>query len=1762
MKYTIIFRENICEILNIFTQEVTRECCPGWEENDGRCNVPICNEACENGGTCVAPDTCQCLPYFQGTRCNEAVRSCDKLVDTCTEVCEPYHHRSLPHGCYSISSEGQDYSYESARCTQPHLLVSNLPWYRHNNNETIYFTQGVVYVDDGKSRLPISLHGADVHTTGNSYTVQNIPTSHNVDEGSITIYEEPDNCDVSSSYINQVPDGGALLSTFINAVKNKFPSWFKIHSLRGGNITTATSVIKGHDIVEQDHCYGAPLDKDRLYTVFRFESPIAFSVYDDYVCLPEYVPDTVICLITEHCGDSIFLQMPGSASLLSDLKLVKTLSQIGINTNFVALGFSRTNRLSNDNVNMDLWNGDHIFEYQQPSGYAIWSEVQISNENRQSSSDIRLTVSSNIKLMLAVDDFEKILSHSFLDRVDGLLNIAGEIELKFKVFGNQVSIPFVQTQVMAYLSFGGFDRNWCEDPPGLFMKAWMTASPFGDSILSDMFADSELAAYFFVTHGGETFFLPNDDINEDLKSVLVAANELANTSSLLAFNSRTSSTFDYIQNIQHMATDLGNRVHTLLTTERSGNINAITLPDQVHDLRLAVDEMTKTWEERSAFQEPEALGSLISDISQTLFFIRYTLDNIGTQHITNFMNAPNIMDVSGFGLKFRARLNIYGLDFGKVGVEFMKSNMVGRCDRFSQLYEDIAGKDALMGRITLTGSISLKKFLTVEVGNGNEFALSTNSQDFLFGFTSSANLLGIQVETNLFVNDKFLYFQADGKIWDICYATFSAQTSVFVPWEEQRWKITGEFGFGEKDLPKTMTEAMKDAASKLAQQAVERIENAQKYISNFQEGVQSSISQLEAKKEDVQRAHHAFDEAMRTLEAKTNEVENAKAQVEQAIERLRETQRNIDKICVIATCSDVCIPGLKCRWCYKKIGIINRFPYPCCRKDSCMISFKDPACVISNIACHAARKIALVGLKIAEGGAELAIGLLDFANFGLDFARMVVDRSRCLLDVAETSLDIAQGVLTSFINLLEFSERSLEVLKIAVNGGLAIARIIINGIGFVIDIESAKFEVEFSSGDQFILEVEIGVDIFRTGLRHYTFHINFKDFKASTATIAKSIVKTHAAIAEVTNVRPSIPGTPFNDTDVYTNGTSHQNVTYFIPSQESEYLKRRNQTRLDEVKENEFRIATFEEKCQILTNTSNFIKDAFEVLHDVALDSKANDMNASEVLHLIDEQAENLSIVPTFDVSSVNLTEAFINYNISIQDIENEVFMTSNLTDTLTNETNQSIEFARKGSIQEYETASDFKILGPWKEGMENVTNEAFASEECSSFDDCLIYSFDKMLGLYDEVDLPEVQRMRDRIRTLREKVNVILANDTLRFNDAEELTREVLDILNEMENLKIFCATPPEITEHPKSMDVQLGDNVKLTCAASGDPEPRFWWYKNDELLATESLHTLIINNIDMSDVGFYWCMAGNHVINVSSQPALINVYLKPSGPGIGIQGATILEGQEPPFILSCHMIGIPLPNITWSFSQNARNYDVVGSGHELVLTKPRVDQRGWYTCEAVNIAGRSISNDVYVEILKISVPVPTMPFSVTAYWVKALQKQAMEKFKDAIKHHMAMLFEVDVNRIQSIAVDKILGSYEGEVRLTLVGENKTTEDVGNRPYNETKYLYDLAKGDLLTLTYDIINSVVEEDTSFEFDNEIVTVKTYSLEPVFIEPTCPEGQGIHDQHYFICAGVEIPNTSDDDEVTSQSAATLYSYHLWYMVLFMCGAYWIQVLAM
>ena len=100
-----------------------------------------------------------------------------------------------------------------------------------------------------------------------------------------------------------------------------------------------------------------------------------------------------------------------------------------------------------------------------------------------------------------------------------------------------------------------------------------------------------------------------------------------------------------------------------------------------------------------------------------------------------------------------------------------------------------------------------------------------------------------------------------------------------------------------------------------------------------------------------------------------------------------------------------------------------------------------------------------------------------------------------------------------------------------------------------------------------------------------------------------------------------------------------------------------------------------------------------------------------------------------------------------------------------------------------------------------------------------------------------------------------------------------------------LIVADKPEITAHPRSVAKTEGNNVTLSCNATGNPVPTISWTRDGSPLDTNDnsrisfsadKEQLTMTNVSRTDSGEYRCVAENRVGNDTSNAAKLDIQCK----------------------------------------------------------------------------------------------------------------------------------------------------------------------------------------------------------------------------------------------------------------------------------------------
>ncbi|XP_013387299.1 uncharacterized protein LOC106156552 [Lingula anatina] len=1122
---------------------------------------------------------------------------------------------------------------------------------------------------------------------------------------------------------------------------------------------------------------------------------------------------------------------------------------------------------------------------------------------------------------------------------------------------------------------------------------------------------------------------------------------------------------------------------------------------------------------------------------------------------------------SGFGIKFVSSLTVFGINLGELDLEFVySSGSLAQCSKYSKAYALLQGKDAvrIMGLFKADGDVF--KFFKKFRGAGLELAIGINGAQTDI-IVRAILLLDLPVFDSTRIDVFISRNGLDAYVETVIVSLFRIEMNLYlrfnVPEVHFRLGMSAYFVPGPKGFDGSLWDAVIEIVKEKSREAQERISAAQDAVTKVQTQLQAAQEKVNSAKAGVLAEKTKFDNAVKVLEDAERKVEEAKIPFQRALDELARAQRNVDNLCQIRDCPDICLWGLTCRICSGWI------PFPCCQWVPCAIRIPDIGCLIANALCRILRAIAYAALEIAKIAVRIPMIAMDIAKGALQVAQITVKAAKVFLDVAVGFLDLTIYILKGIEWLLEFVKAALEVVKFILRGiTLAFEYFIRYGIASILDIKRCGFGVEINARDFFLLTVSCEFNAFRTGWTLFTFRIDLRNIFLNILELAFKIVKMifegigrlltgrgkrsveYLVRANILWSYKHLRGRFERDTHGMSNSSINgtvfddifdgENVT--IDSPESDSLNANDSTEANYI---QYRINLFKRKCDEFSVIDTFLTTVAEALYNVSSVAKDSIDNASTVVDDLTSmtKVENISL----NDSGFNKTDAYVNYNLTENDLE-DVIANSNVTsDPVVGAYVGMMDTAVNATKEETQKAKSFPIGTAWRQTMENYTRDTQDPNKCSSFEDCLLMYFYDFYRLYLNVSIAQADTMRQLIPQIEDSFLGIVRNDTLTTEDAVALSGELLSVLLQSRETKVFCATAPNISVEVHDIAVLVGHNVTLTCNATGEPAPYFEWQKDGEpIYGNSSLNVNIDGNVleipvaeQMHD-GYYACVAVNHVVSVASR-GVLKVEEPPCEVMPPLNDLVVLEGYEPSANITCNVTGDPFPTITWTFETNlsSTNNTTVpvflnSSDPILKIPKPRLVDAGFYQCSAENKHGLHKMNHTQMIVRPVRVALPRAQITMAVRRIAAadtetpvtlFQNMSLDglDFKETIEMTLMQLLN------DNVTVSNITHLENDGTQFTILANEIANSTDHNNSYGQLNQQYGGLRQSVMRSVRVLYNYGYQGTFIFTHGAHYVSIDHNQLRASFDSPLCPLGYEHSVEFEYLCAAC-MPGTYSDEK--------------------------------
>ena len=1019
------------------------------------------------------------------------------------------------------------------------------------------------------------------------------------------------------------------------------------------------------------------------------------------------------------------------------------------------------------------------------------------------------------------------------------------------------------------------------------------------------------------------------------------------------------------------------------------------------------------------------------------------------------------------------------------------------------------------------------------------------------------NLLGGSLLTCLRINNNLLSFSGNISLYNMYPSAIQATTSVNQSFDSLDISLTGVVG---SELVTAFQNSINDYLGVLVEAADGRI-----VISTT--GSQRANNQLNASRADVNYQNEMLTVATIEYEQAIRQLEAANQTYIDALENVTNGNENLlsmfNSICVISSCDVVCNAGLQCNDCqiplegvsqnleesacylqvterimpFEKIEYCwsditsmqqlvygNCFSYSCnlrtgymvfqelvqeeclvpsyvyethnegysctrsvdgvryvynvsqlcCSPSPCSTMSPDRECVQSNVACRLIRKMLS---NTAESQVRESLVALDVARMQLSVAEVVVEEKQILRDIQmkayEQSLSTLAVVNASTVAL---NESQVLLQNEVLAGILPLYNQVQSNNGNtenVIVIQNITFSTITSSPQSLtVLPLTLTYSTFVGDVNTYTAEFDFSSVDSSLTQLTQELVNRVASNFE---------------------GNSQQ--------------RKRATVEIDP------NLEFFQQQCNSWIISQDYVNDIYQ-----SLELAVNSSGSTYSVNTINDDSTTITGINTTALEVLNIS-------INIDELYSEVMLEDdyialvNLTESVNSSINKLVDYIK------------FATFINWQSGQELLQNSSrdLTGLTCYGLTDCLTSVSDILRQLITGLPSGFRESSFDSFEEHASSFVMLGSATNMTITAARDLVIPLYNLLNNNSTImNYWCASPPNITEHPQlSVVTIINSMITLRCNAISDVPVSYYWSKDGSAIDGTASNTLTLQVDSMNDEGSYMCHAVNHISVTESAASNVDIQVTPmitEHPS----NQEVYVGSDNGTMISCRASGDPTPGYRWYFRPTGGSeYVLLINETSSVLSKdtPQLTHSGSYYCNASNPQGHVISNPARVTILDVTIPVFYVNISLVVECnvtngsgsSNVCENISFINVTLLVDNVFSGLFNISETIVPVLSNYSLLFDNGVQLLLQVFSRNVTSSAEIIQPFMKIAANTIAAKIEIRN-TIELLNDTVSNET-LQFSDD-----TYTLEPVTgslmiseLTELCPLRQYLHSSN-IICS--------------------------------------------
>ena len=598
-------------------------------------------------------------------------------------------------------------------------------------------------------------------------------------------------------------------------------------------------------------------------------------------------------------------------------------------------------------------------------------------------------------------------------------------------------------------------------------------------------------------------------------------------------------------------------------------------------------------------------------------------------------------------------------------------------------------------------------------------------------------------------------------------------------------------------------------------------------------------------------------------------------------------------------------------------------PYQCCKQYGCKTKVMDRRCILGNEKCLLSMTELKFTLDALNETLQSEFLSLRSCVMKVKEATFSFEKVRVLHKNAVSQLKHIEALLKQKLSVVEITNASMIHTRRIVDFGLQIAQVMNSSDnGRVVEVDELHFSLPVVSGDAKQIVFQTNASTLGGKKVPVRFLLDFDQVKRSISSASKDII-----------------------VDLFGGKRA-----------------RRKRSAAEEESTHSLHSGGFTDYpyvCLFVNNTHLYFSYMFKSLHTLISSVKVLNQQLTFGIQGLEQLSQTM-----------NATGSLFNASKIASNFSNEYLNSSFITGFL-----EVIQVLKDENIKMMNDSSQSwnDTFEAWRAFLEVYTLEK-GFEECSGTQDCIIYFFDGAKEFYEFENSRRALEIKDALPRLQ---NVIqsLTTKALSMEEAEQILVHADHLLNKTLDDSILCGGSPSITWSSQG-DVIIfpGESLSLNCSAKAEESLTYAWRRNGKIISKSTYGGFSLDAVTKDNEGAYVCEVSNNKGSTLSNVTIVKIHSKPvitEHP----QPQRVVFRSQIPVTFKCNATAEPSPTFQWFFQTTTSSVIRINETRPvLYIADPRLNQEGYYFCEASNEHGRAVSQRARLDVLNYTVGLPRL--------------------------------------------------------------------------------------------------------------------------------------------------------------------------------------------